>query len=196
MNSKGEWGSSKIPRLTIEVGEVVKQTDFKGKKQPIRTINQYRRDFTTTNETPKNPLPTNRQANHPQHQEAVPATSNLQADSCAETSTAHDEAKEHPNSNYQDCTTIQQEGNEARTQHSSVIATTSANTKRKNETPYKCNSKRLRPAVPDPHDDSDDQDDQPDRSQGKSQPAHPALRKPPENLPSNVILSNQDQDVI
>ena len=41
MNSKSEWGASRIPRLTLEVGERVTQVDFKGRKQEVRRINQH-----------------------------------------------------------------------------------------------------------------------------------------------------------
>ena len=38
INSKSEWGSSRIPRLTLEVGQTVKQEDFRGKAQPARRL--------------------------------------------------------------------------------------------------------------------------------------------------------------
>ena len=38
INSKSEWGSSRIPRLVIEVGQKVNQEDFKGRKQETRRI--------------------------------------------------------------------------------------------------------------------------------------------------------------
>ena len=40
MNSKGEWGSSRIPRLALEVGEVVRQEDYRGTSQASRKISQ------------------------------------------------------------------------------------------------------------------------------------------------------------
>ena len=39
MNSKGEWGSSRLPRLTIEVCDKVSQEDFRGRNQGVRRIN-------------------------------------------------------------------------------------------------------------------------------------------------------------
>ena len=39
MNSKGEWGGSRIPRITIEVGEKVLTEDFRGRKQGRRKAN-------------------------------------------------------------------------------------------------------------------------------------------------------------
>ena len=38
MNSKSEWGSSRLPRLTLEVDEAVQQEDFRGAKQGRRPI--------------------------------------------------------------------------------------------------------------------------------------------------------------
>ena len=38
MNSKAEWGSFRLPRLTLEVGEAVQQEDFRGAKQGRRPI--------------------------------------------------------------------------------------------------------------------------------------------------------------
>ena len=40
MNSKGEWGASTIPRLTIEIGDKTKQDDYRGKLQGVRKLYQ------------------------------------------------------------------------------------------------------------------------------------------------------------
>ena len=38
LNSKGEWGGSRLPRLTVEVGEHVHQVDYRGKNQRVRKL--------------------------------------------------------------------------------------------------------------------------------------------------------------
>ena len=38
LNSKAEWGHSKIPRLTVEVGPKVAQADFRGRTQDSRRL--------------------------------------------------------------------------------------------------------------------------------------------------------------
>ena len=40
MNSKSEWGGSRIPRLTLEVGERVHQEEYRGKGQASRKLHQ------------------------------------------------------------------------------------------------------------------------------------------------------------
>ena len=38
LNSKGEWGGSRLPRLTVEVGDRVSQVEYQGKAQPSRRL--------------------------------------------------------------------------------------------------------------------------------------------------------------
>ena len=50
INSKSEWGSTRIPRLTIEVGEKVRQEDHRGRNQGVRRLHQHPWGSTTSHQ--------------------------------------------------------------------------------------------------------------------------------------------------